>query len=372
MKTKVWIVIWGLKDGGAETLAKDYARLIDKQAFDATIVTVYPFENTANYRRAKEAGLRIISIFKRRNVITRGVRVLFGKWYVALRLRRMVIKERPNVIHFNSPMAHYFLPIKSAISDVRLFYTCHNEVNKHFFEKEEMAVRLLIRDNGLRLVALHEDMRNELNQHFDTDDAALIKNGIDIRSFRTKKTDKWTTLQSIGISPDAFVVGHVGRFSKVKNHGFLIKVFGEILKRNDSAHLLLIGSGELQSEVEQMISRYQMKDHVTILSHRSDMPELLHAMDVVVFPSLYEGLSVTLVEAQAVGLRCVVSDSINPANFLSSNTIPVSLEADVKVWADIALDPEIKNKEYGCIEDYDMCREIHRLERLYQGCLEES
>ena len=65
MKTKVWIVIWGLKDGGAETLARDYAKLVNPEKFDATIVTMYPFTNTANYQCAKAAGLKVQSIFRK-------------------------------------------------------------------------------------------------------------------------------------------------------------------------------------------------------------------------------------------------------------------------------------------------------------------
>ena len=131
--------------------------------------------------------------------------------------------------------------------------------------------------------------------------------------------------------------------------------------------MLLVGSGELQEEIAQTISQQQLDGRVTILSHRTDIPELLHAMDVMVFPSFYEGLSVTLVEAQATGLKCVVSDSINPANYLSKTTIPASLSASPELWADIALDECARNDSYGNIEDYDMSREIHRLERLYQG-----
>lgn len=366
MKTKLWLVIWGLKDGGAETLAREYARLIDPQKFDATIVTLYPFENTANYRHAQEAGLRVASIFKRRNVITRAIRVLCNQWYIPLALKRMLAKEKPDTIHFNSAMAWYFVPLRKELSHAKLLYTCHSEPDKHFFEKEEKAVRLLIRENGLRLIALHEDMKQELNKRFGVDNTAVIKNGVELDSFRRPGKDRSATLQSIGIPQEAFVVGHVGRFAEEKNHKFLLRVFQEIASRKPNAHLLLVGSGELQNAVEQEIKEKQLESHVTILSHRSDIPDLLHAMDVMVFPSFYEGFSVTLVEAQAAGLKCVVSDAVNRSNFLSEKTIPMSLKASAAQWAETALDDTVKNETYGCLEDYDMNREIRNLERLYQ------
>lgn len=364
---KVWIVIWGLKDGGAEVLAREYARLVDKESFESTIVTMYPFENTANYRKAKEAGLRVISVFNKRNAATRAVRALLGKWYVPMRLKHMLKKEQPDAIHFNSEMALYFAPIQETLSGIRLLYTCHNEVNKHFFPEEENAVKQLIQNPGLRLVALHEDMKKELNQRFGKEDTVVIRNGVDIQNYRQMTCDKKQKRESIGISQDAYVVGHVGRFAKQKNHAYLLQIFQEIVKKKTNAHLLLIGNGELQEEVQQQICEMCLEDRVTILSHRTDIPELLHIMDVMVFPSFFEGLSVVLVEAQASGLRCVVSDSINPANYLTEKTIPVSLCENAEKWAEIALDDKVKNPKYGNIEDYDMNSEIRRLARLYQG-----
>lgn len=367
---KVWIVIWGLKDGGAEVLAREYARLVDHQSFETTIVTMYPFENTANYQRAKASGLRVLSVFKKRNTVARAIRVLFGRWYVPMVLKAMLKKERPDAIHFNSPIAYCFVPLRKQLSNINLLYTCHSEVSKHFFEKEELAVRQLIHNPGLRIIALHEDMKRELNQRFGKDDTAVIRNGVDIEAFRENRCSREEKRKSVGIAHDAYVVGHIGRFSKVKNHAFLLEIFQRIAQKRTDAHLVLVGNGELQEEIAQMIHQRNMEGQVTILSHRTDIPELLRTMDVMVFPSFYEGLSVTLVEAQASGLKCVVSDSINPANYLSENTIPVSLNQDAEVWAETALNDAVKNSAYGNIEEYDMNKEIHRLERLYQGHLD--
>lgn len=367
MKTKVWLVIWGLKDGGAEVLAREYARLVDPDHFVVTVVTMYPLTGTANYRRAMELGINVLPIFKTRTVLTRAVRVLVGKWYIPSVLRKMLAKEKPDVIHFNSPMAYCFASLKKQLTGIKLLYTCHNEVNKHFFDKEEAAVGRLICHNGLRLIALHDDMKQELDQRFSRKDTVVIRNGVDLHRFKESSVSPAAMRESIGIPRDAYVVGHIGRFSEQKNHMFLLQVFREIAAMRPNAHLLCVGNGELQGQVTREIVQQHLEDRVTILSHRTDIPELLHAMDVMVFPSIYEGLSVTLVEAQASGLRCVISDSINSANLLSENTIPMSLNADVREWASVVLNEQIRNAEYGNIEDYEMSREIHRLERLYQG-----
>ena len=245
MKTKVWLAIWGLKDGGAEVLAREYARLADSERFETTVITMYPFTDTANYQRAMEAGMNVLSVFKTRTAFTRAVRVLFGRWYIPFVLKRMVAKEQPDVIHFNSPIAYCFAPLKGHLSGIRLLYTCHSEVNKHFFDKEEAATRQLIQDHGMRLIALHDDMKKELDQRFSTDDTVVIRNGVDLRRFREAEASAEETRKSIGLAQDSFVVGHIGRFTEAKNHMFLLQVFQEILQRKPNAHLLLVGSGEL-------------------------------------------------------------------------------------------------------------------------------
>lgn len=367
MKTKVWIVIWGLKDGGAEVLGRIYADMVDKEKFAPTIVTMYPFENTANFCHAKEAGLRVLSVFNRRNAITRMVRLLFGKWYIPFALKRLLKKEKPDAIHFNSQMADCFAALGSSLSGIRLFYTCHSEAGKYFSADEKKAVQQLVDNNGLRLIALHDDMQSELNRMFSTKNTVVIRNGVDQRKYCRKEYDRNEIRYGLGIDSDAYVVGHIGRFSSVKNHMFLLEVFREILSVRPEAHLLLVGSGATKEQITQAVSQQKLEGQVTIVSHRTDIPQLLSTMDVMVFPSLFEGLSVTLVEAQAAGLKCVISDTINSANILSEKTFPVSLKASAKEWADIALNDRIKNESFGHIEDYDMNREIHRLEQLYQG-----
>ena len=367
MKTKVWIVIWGLKDGGAEVLVREYARLVDKQKFDATIVTMYPFENTANYRRAKEAQLKIVSVFKKRNTVTRAIRVLFGKWYIPLALRKMLKKDRPDTIHFNSEMAQYFVPVKNQLSGINLIYTCHNEVDKYFSDDEKTAIQEIDKVNNFQIIALHEDMKKELDCFFSKKDTIVIRNGVEFERFRKPQVDKELMREFIGIEKNAYVVGHIGRFALQKNHEFLLQIFQKVTQKKQNAHLLLIGNGDLKDNILQKIDQMNLRDRVTVLSHRTDIPELLNTMDIMIFPSFFEGLSVTLVEAQVAGVRCIISDTINPANHLTENTIPVSLEKSAAEWADIVLDESIKNTVYGNINDYDMTREIHRLEQVYRG-----
>ena len=133
---------------------------------------------------------------------------------------------------------------------------------------------------------------------------------------------------------DRFVIGHVGRFNPPKNHPFLIRVFAEVLKRDVSAILLLIGTGDGQQEIKTMVETLGITENVLFLGSRSDVPDLLQAMDVFVFPSLYEGLSLATVEAQSAGLPCVLSNQIPAECKMTNNVEFIPLTASPEIWAD--------------------------------------
>ncbi|NLZ51832.1 MAG: glycosyltransferase family 1 protein [Thermoanaerobacteraceae bacterium] len=144
--------------------------------------------------------------------------------------------------------------------------------------------------------------------------------------------------KALGLADNAFVVGHVGRFHPLKNHSFLVDVFAEIYKRNKNAVLLLIGDGERKAEIETKVQKLGLAQAVLFLGVRSDVNLLMQAMDVFVFPSRYEGLGVSLIEAQAAGLPCVISDAIPQEVGVVDYLIKrVSLEKDVIEWAEAVL-----------------------------------
>ena len=116
--------------------------------------------------------------------------------------------------------------------------------------------------------------------------------------------------ETFHIPQDAFVVGHIGRFSQQKNHTFLLEAFASVHRMHPEAILMLVGDGELRPEVTRQVERLHLSDCVRFCGVRSDVPALLSAMDVFAFPSFYEGMPNTIIEAQATGLPCVLADTI--------------------------------------------------------------
>lgn len=137
----------------------------------------------------------------------------------------------------------------------------------------------------------------------------VIKNGIDLQRFAFSENTRQQLRTEYKVQ-DKHVFGHVGNFFYPKNHDFLIDIFASISKLDDKAVLFLVGNGELKEEIQQKVKKLSLQDRIIFLGTRSDIPELMMMMDELIFPSVYEGLPITLVEAQATGLPCLISDVI--------------------------------------------------------------
>ena len=165
----------------------------------------------------------------------------------------------------------------------------------------------------------------------------VLNNAIDTARYSYNPQTRHQARTALGIPDNAFVVGHVGRFAPVKNHTFLIEVFSELHQKNPNSILLLVGGGELLEAVRTDVRRRGLTDSVLFTGMREDVPDLLQAMDVFLFPSRYEGLPLTLVEAQAAGLPCIISDKV-PGECAVTNLVEqVSLKESVAQWAERVL-----------------------------------
>ncbi len=179
----------------------------------------------------------------------------------------------------------------------------------------------------------------------DPNRAFFFPNSIDTEIFRFNEDIRKKKRKELRIKDDEFLVGHVGRFAEQKNHSFLLDIFHEITRINPNAKLLLVGEGDLRSSIEGKISSLGLKDKVILTGTRPDVNELMMAMDTLVFPSKYEGLPVSLVEAQCTGLPCVISDNVPGDAILVIDLISIlSLNDDASKWANIVLEYRNNNR----------------------------
>lgn len=198
----------------------------------------------------------------------------------------------------------------------------------------------------------------------------ILNNAIDAGQYRYNSRLAAQKRKELGISDDSFVMGHVGRFGREKNHEFLLEIFAAIQKKRHNAVLLLVGDGSLRPEIESRITALGLRGKVLLTGVREDVPALLQAMDVFVFPSLYEGLPVTMMEAQASGLPCVVSDRV-PSECKKTELVTfLSLRAPAEEWAEQIMSAYRMKREETCAQiaasGFDIVENAKWLQNYYQ------
>ncbi len=163
----------------------------------------------------------------------------------------------------------------------------------------------------------------------------VFKNGIDVKSFCFQKEIRKVIREKYDISEEKFIIGHVGRFYFQKNHRFLLEIFKKVNEKYSNTELWMIGTGELEKKIRTQVQNMGMGKKVRFIGETSHVSEYLQAMDIFVFPSFYEGLGIAVVEAQAAGLPCIISDVIpNEADMGCGLVKRLSLEDSAEDWAD--------------------------------------
>lgn len=205
-------------------------------------------------------------------------------------------------------------------------------------------------------------------------ESRILKNGIDCAQYAFDARKRRAAREELGLAEGQLAVGHVGRFNRQKNHMFLLDIFGEVIRRRPDAVLLLCGDGTLREETARRADALGIAGSVRFLGVRPDVHRLLQAMDVLAFPSLHEGLPVTLVEAQAAGLPCIVSDAVTAETDLGLGLLRfISLKRPAGDWAEhviassvvraVAADEQLRTRGYDARENAAW------LESFYRGCI---
>lgn len=196
----------------------------------------------------------------------------------------------------------------------------------------------------------------------------ILNNAIECDRFKFRDTIRNEYRKKLDLE-NKFVIGNVGRFCEQKNQLFLIDIFLACLEKNANSELLLIGDGPMKCEVEDKVKKFGIENKVKFLGVRDDVDKILQSMDVFVLPSLFEGLPVIGVEAQASGLPLIISDTITRELNLGNVTY-VSLDESPKYWAKKILECNLKIDrmvQYQNVSNlgYDIKKEANKLYEIY-------
>ena len=209
---------------------------------------------------------------------------------------------------------------------------------------------------------------------FGTKNFEVVRNGIDTDRYRFNTLSRARIRSELGISDDALCVGHVGRFESVKNQARIIRIFSELVSSRTDSHLLLVGDGPQRKECMAIVNELELNNRVSFCGVREDIPELMSAMDVFVMPSLYEGLPLVLVEAQASGLPCLVSSAIsNECDLIPGAVSHLALDETDGLWVqfieELSLNRGDRETSSGLVRQagFDSRDVAERLAALYQS-----
>lgn len=360
--------------GGAESVVKDYIMNLDDCMFDKHLICVWGKCYSSNECIVEKS--KVDTVYLADSIILSSCNIeplnrIYRHFRIEKELYSYLCGLHPDVVHLH--LMGYRM-VKTVLeycnmSGATCVYTVHSNPRIACFGSiSRNRLRQLIKRNSqIVITALDTKQEGELKRIFPNNRIIQINNPVDLKLFAPSNQFRIDVRRELGIPESAFVLGHVGRFVSSKNHEFILSIFVEVLKHEENSYLVLVGDGELKPLITNKIIEKGISDRVRFLSNRSDVFRVLNAMDCFVFPSLYEGFPVSLIEAQSVGLKCVISDSISEDCVLSSKVIRISLHCDATLWAKNILYLTDYAKQKNCIEDYDTTNVIIRLQEVYKN-----
>ena len=304
------------------------------------------------------------------------------------KLRQILKRRQYDIVHINTGniyvqacciCASRDIKIRIAHSHSSQSYTHKNNGFKEMLKKIlAFPSKIFIVTQASHLFACSYVAGNYLFGKFGTDLSKflIIHNAIDTIRYRFDILRRKEVREKEKILPDTLVFGHVGRMVKVKNHEFLIEVFSEIHRLQPDSTLWIIGDGELKERIEEKISFLGLEQCVKLFGERNDVNDLMQAMDGFIFPSLFEGLSLVVMEAQNSGLPVYASDTISKEHKVTGLVDFLSLKSGKTYWAEYILEDILKNqrRDYSSViaaAGYDLGKEAEKLENFYRNVVKD-
>lgn len=318
---RVLHIVTTMNRGGLETMIMNYYRHIDRSKVQFDFLVHRDFE--ADYDR---------EIFD-----------LGGKIYRISRLNPFSFKYHKELNNFFKTHPEYqivhvhqdcmsSIALKAAMRNnvpIRIAHSHSSSQNKNIKYLIKKYYMEKIPKYATNLFACGQEAGDWM---FSGDNYVILKNAIDTNLYKFSLKNSIAIKKELDLE-NKIVIGHVGNFTYPKNHNFLIDIFSEVLKINSKAVLLLVGGGAEKTSIQEKVISLGLEDKVIFMGVRNDVNKLMQAMDIFVFPSLYEGLPVTLIEAQASGLPIIKSDNVSYQCILTDNVVSISLDKSTYSWA---------------------------------------
>lgn len=328
-KIKILFVGYGVNLGGIETYIYNLVCNSTLKKFDFSFLIFDTGQDVIYYKELIKMGCHFYKIPKRTS-----------NYINFLRALKKVYKNNDfDYIHFNLMDLACFERITYAKKYSRAKIIIHSHCGSSEGLNKKNILSRLLHFYGKKLIYNLDIFRVACGEKagkwmFKDKNFIIFNNGIDIDKFKFNLRNRNEIRKKLKINDDKFVIGLVAKLDQQKNPLFLLKIFKEYKKIDNNSVLVIVGEGNLRNEVEKYIRDNNLERDVLLTGKRYDANKFYSTFDILVMPSLYEGLSITMIEAQVNGLKCYTSNNVDKNTDITKNVDFLSLEKDAKFWAD--------------------------------------
>ncbi|MFD1359142.1 glycosyltransferase family 1 protein [Fictibacillus halophilus] len=320
-------VVTIMNRGGLETMLMNYYRKLDPNLIQFDFM-VHRIEEGHYDKEITKLGGRI---YRMPQIRPGNYRRYFG-------LLEQFFMEHPEYkvvhSHINENSSFVLRAAKKAGVPCRIAHSHLSDLGLDMKLPFRLYARSTMKDNPSHYFACSTNAGEWLFGKQKATQVKVLNNAVNAEEFSFNQDNRERFRQELGMRDDQLVIGHIGRFNKQKNHSFLIDIFHNIKGKCPDAMLVLVGDGNLRLSMEKKVKELGLASNVRFLGVRSDISTVMHGIDLFLFPSLFEGLPVVLIEAQAAGLSCIVSDSITKESDITGRVKFINLKESAEAWAD--------------------------------------
>lgn len=366
-KKKLLIAIQLVRRGGVELVAINFARHLNPEKFDITFLLVNPCgKNDIELKdELTEKGFKFVEIPETESSYLKSYKFI----------NNLMLAEKYDIVHSHVLFFSGFV-LKAAKKNGVKVRVAHSHAVK--WNREE----------NLPYKLYKSVMRNVLNKYSNrklycseaagdflygkkqsAKNGIFIENGIDTEQFAFNPENRSLIRTEFEIKDNEILIGHIGTIYRIKNQIFLVEILSELLKLNPNSKLLLVGEKLDVQPVLDKANELGVTDRIIFAGQRSDVSHIYQAMDIMIFPSLHEALPLSLIEAQASKLPCLISDTVTTEVKFNDNVDFMSLNETAAGWAERAL--ELINMPRNAVDisklktNYDIKSVVNKLEKIY-------
>ncbi len=363
---RVLQVIAGMNAGGMETMIMNYYRNLDRSKIQFDFL-ISEKEKCFYEDEINNLGGKIYRVTSRRTDIIKNRK----------ELKQFFKEHKYKIAEFHQGITYYY-PLKMAKKYGVSKRIIHNHgIDRKFLKKlkiyNEIFAKRRISNLATNYFSCANEVNNQLfsNKIIKENNIEIIPNAIDIEKFEYNIKNRKEIREELKIDENTKIYGHIGTFTYPKNHNFLIDIYEKIHKVETNSKLILIGEGALKEEIKNKVKEKKLQENVIFLEIRQDVYKVLSAMDYFIFPSIFEGVPLTLIEVQANGIPIAMSDSISKEATISNNCFRLPLN-DKEKWIkkivnskEEATEQRIKRNEEIRQTKFNIKLQAKNLEKIY-------